>query len=380
MPTCDNPLWPCALTGAAACLSGFEDIGVIIHGSSGCYFYPASLLPNPIYGTHLVESDVIFGSEERIREVIRDVRTQYPAVAVVISCVPSLMGEDLQAMLGGCVDILVDSAGFLGNFEEGFRAALEALRCRTAEDRTGVNIDGLNPIDPFYLGNRREAERLLSLVHLAPATRFCADRRDSVYRAAPVTISTDPDLSSPVGKAMGNLLGLDETGKAFSALHHFYPGMNLDPLMRELEQTEERIVRACDKFLRRHDPPSTLIFGGASYARFAATALHHYLDAEIIAIGSRNGNVPGPFPLSCMTALQEIADSIHREQPDLVLGSSYEQSVCGSAAFVPFTFPLRGRVALRTRTLAGPEGVLSLMEDVLNACMDHDAASGTDPV
>jgi len=26
MPECENPLWPCAMTGAAACLAGFEGI------------------------------------------------------------------------------------------------------------------------------------------------------------------------------------------------------------------------------------------------------------------------------------------------------------------------------------------------------------------
>jgi nitrogenase molybdenum-iron protein alpha/beta subunit len=371
MPPCDNPLWPCALTGAAACLSGFEDIGVIIHGSSGCYFYPASLLPNPIYGTHLIESDVIFGAEDRIREVIREVRARYPTVSVITSCVPSLVGEDLPALLDGYADVVVDAAGFLGRFEEGYRAALDALRCRTDEGRTGVNIDGLNPIDPFYRGNRLEAERLLFLVHLAPGTRFCADHRNSVEHAAPHTISTDPDLSYPVGKVMGNLLGLDETRKAFSALHPLFPEMDLDPLIRELDQTEERVVRACDKFLRRHNPPSTLVFGGASYALFAATTLHRYLDAEIIAIGSRNGSPKSPYPLFSPSSFQDITACIRHEQPDLVLGSSYEQTVCDTAAFVPFTFPLRGRVMLHTRTLAGPEGVLSLMEEVLNACIDR---------
>ncbi|MDD1677957.1 MAG: nitrogenase component 1 [Methanomicrobiales archaeon] len=372
MPYSNNPLWPCAMTGAAACLSGFEDMAVIIHGSSGCYFYPASLLLNPIYGTHLIESDIIFGSEARIREVIQEVRPRYCAVAVVTTCVPSLVGEDLPSMLEGYADVVVDAAGFLGNFEEGYRAATHALGCRIDPERRGVNIDGLNPLDPFYRGNRREAERLLSLVHLAPATRFSADLLDSVYRAAPLTLSIDPDLSSSVGISAGNLLGFEETGRAFTVLQDHYPEMEIDPLMQELEQTGERIVRVCDKYLRRHDPPTVLIFGGASYAHFAADTLGRYLDAEVIAIGSRNEMVPGDYPQYHMLALPEIAAYINQEHPDLVLGSSYEQSVCGDAAFVPFTFPLRGRIALRTRTLAGPEGVLSLLEDVLNACMDRD--------
>jgi nitrogenase molybdenum-iron protein alpha/beta subunit len=360
------------MTGAAACLSGFDDIAVIIHGSSGCYFYPASLLPNPIYGTHLIESDIIFGSEKRIREVIGEVKPGYRTVAVVTTCVPSLVGEDLLAMLKGYADVVVDAAGFLGNFEAGYEAALQTLECCSDPDEKGVNIDGLNPIDPFYRGNRFEAERLLSLAHLSPATRFSADHQNSVYHAAPFTLSTNPDLSSSVGKCAGSILGLDGTRAAFTLLHHYHPEMDLDPLMQEIEDTEDRIVRACDKFLRRHDPPSALIFGGSSYALLAATALDHYLDAEIIAIGSRNNTPANKYPLSRMLSFQEIADCIQLEDADLVLGSSYEQSVCGDAAFVPLTFPLRGKIALRARTLVGPEGVLSLLEDVLNACMDRE--------
>ena len=62
MPECETPLWPCAMTGAAACLAGFEGISVVIHGSSGCYYYPATLLHAPLHGTFILENEAIFGS------------------------------------------------------------------------------------------------------------------------------------------------------------------------------------------------------------------------------------------------------------------------------------------------------------------------------
>ncbi len=68
-------------------------------------------------------------------------------------------------------------------------------------------------------------------------------------------------------------------------------------LKEEIEREEERIVRACDKFLRRFDPPHAVIFSGFSYAVFAAKTLRHYLDAEILFVGSRNE--PGTSPYLC---------------------------------------------------------------------------------
>ena len=53
--------------------------------------------------------------------------------------------------------------------------------------------------------------------------------------------------------------------------------------------------RVCDKYLLRFDPPSVVIFSGASYAEFAAQTLERYLDADIRFIGSRNR---ADFPIS----------------------------------------------------------------------------------
>jgi nitrogenase molybdenum-iron protein alpha/beta subunit len=287
------------------------------------------------------------------------------------------VGEDLQAMLEGLVDLVVDAPGFLGDFEEGYQAALQALEGKVDGDCKGINIDGLDPIDPYYRGNIQEAQRLFALGGLTPATRFCADRYEAIYRAAPYSITTNPDLASAVGKSMGDLLGLEGTGKALADLQNHHVEMNIDPVLTELERVEERVVRVCEKFLRRNDPPSVLIFGGASYSLFAAEILDRYLDAEIIAIGSRNRTPQTSYRLSRMRTFREISACIQQETPDLVLGSSYDSSLCGEAAFVPFTFPLRGRIHLRSRTLVGIEGTLSLVEDVLNACLDRKKRNKT---
>ena len=58
------------MTGAVACLAGFDGITVVIHGSSGCYYYPATLLHVPLHGTFILENEVIFGSEQRLHEVL----------------------------------------------------------------------------------------------------------------------------------------------------------------------------------------------------------------------------------------------------------------------------------------------------------------------
>ena len=171
MRDCRNALWPCAMTGAVTCFAGIRGIGTVIHGPSGCYFFPATVLHRPLYCTFLIEEDIIFGAEERLLDLVARLRDEYPVVAVVNSCTPAITGEDIRHFLPG-ETLMVDSPGFLGNFEEGYRAACRTLPARIDPDASGVNLDGLQLLDPFCSGNALEAQRILAAAGVGVATQF----------------------------------------------------------------------------------------------------------------------------------------------------------------------------------------------------------------
>jgi nitrogenase molybdenum-iron protein alpha/beta subunit len=114
-----------------------------------------------------------------------------------------------------------------------------------------------------------------------------------------------------------------------------------------------------------------VIFAGVSYAEFAAETLKHYLDADILFIGTRNPGAISRFPAEPVTGLKEAQKIIGQYNPDLVIGSSFERSVSGNRTFFGMTPPLRGVVRLAPVPLAGINGTLFFMEQVLNSCMDH---------
>jgi nitrogenase molybdenum-iron protein alpha/beta subunit len=371
MPECDNPLWPCAMTGAAACLAGFEGMSVVIHGSSGCYYYPTTLLHAPLHGTFILENEIIFGSEDRLREVIGELSGTGNRIAVITTCVPAILGEDIQSMLAEQDVLLVDSPGFSGDVETGYTKALSLLAPQTDAATEGVNIDGICLLDPFYKGNLQEIQRLLGRVSVPVATVFCRDTLRKTRTAATCTIGTNNDFMSGIGNYLGGTLGFDTLRATFERLGTAFEDSDIDPVLQELSEQEEETVRVCDKFLRRFDPPSVVIFAGASYTEFAAQTLEHYLDADIRFIGKRNMYSPSRFPSALVTGLKEAKTYIDLHNPDLVLGSSFERSVSGNRAFYGITSPLRGVVKLAPLPLAGINGTLFFMEQVLNACMDH---------
>ncbi len=372
---CTSPLWPCGMTGAAACLAGIPDLAVVIHGSSGCFFYPQSLIPVPLFSTFIEERDVIFGSLDRMAEVLGSIPPSYHGVAVVTTCVPAIIGEEIREILDERT-ILVDAPGFAGQMEEGYRRALDALGPETDPGVDGVNIAGLNLLDPFSNGNLLEAERLLSLTGVPVGTRITRDPLGRIGRCGPWTISVNPDLPSGAGDDLGDLLGLPAVDETFSRLGDGLPGIDVSPVLGEVTRAEERIRKAADKYLRRFDPPRAAIFGGSAYAGFAADSLHRYLGADILGIGSRNAPGSSRFPVRQMADLGSITEFLAGEKPDLVVGSSFERSAFPGAAFAGLTPPLRGRVLLRSRALAGIEGTLSFMEEILNACMDRNRKTG----
>jgi len=359
------------MTGAAACLAGFEGMAVVIHGSSGCYYYPTTLLHTPLHGTFILENEVIFGSEQRLREVVDELSGCGKKIAVVTTCVPAVLGEDIRSMLNGYDVILVDSPGFSGDVEAGYKKALTVLTPAIDPETGGVNIDGACLFDPFSSGNVREIIRLLGNASVPVGTVFCADQLGKVGHANRYTVGTNEDFSSGVGEFLGGTLGFEEISKTFRRIAAVCPEADFGPVETEMHREDERIIKACDKFLRRFDPPQVVIFSGFSYATFAARTLKHYLDADILYVGTRNEPGPSPFPVGLVQGLSSVKALIRHHDPTLVIGSSFERSVAVNRAFVGLTPPIRGMVQLSPHPVAGITGTLSFTENVLNACIDR---------
>lgn len=352
-----NPVWPCAMTGACSVLSGFEGLSVIIHGSSGCYFYPKSLLKVPVYATFLMESEIVMGSVDRLAEVAEQVPKD-KGVAIINTCVPALTGEDLtRAIPEGA--IFVDAPGFSGNLEAGMRKAYDALQI-LCTNRAGVNIDGVSLFDPFWRGNLHEAERVLSSLGIPVALRLAKDTWENLERgAAAHTVSVNPGFSSGVGECIGSLL-FPAFCSTVSRLCDVFSEASADSVLREWKKADEQMYYYTDKFLRKYNPPRVFAAGPDSYCDFAKNMMQKYFGAEVEVM-----------PRSAQTDLEKITERISMCEPELILGSTFEANACKDAAFFGITNPDRSRVSFSARPVSGIEGGIMFIESVLNALIDR---------
>ncbi|WOF15378.1 oxalate:formate antiporter [Methanoplanus sp. FWC-SCC4] len=369
---CINPVWPCAMTGAASALAGLTDVGVVIHGSSGCYFYADMAVPDSLHSTFLIQDEVIFGAEDRLLEVVDSLSCMYSKIAVINTCVPSVMGEDISGILSDFDVIAIDPAGFSGDFDSGRDYALSKLDIKTDHGREGINIDGICSLDPFHRGNLIEAKRLLDLCKIPVAATFCRDTLESVRNPSPYSVSVNPDYSHQKYHNSDDLnlsiLGIDNVTDSFSKISELFPDKDAGKIFEEAEEADEVITKAGSKYLRKSDPPDVMIFGTESYVEFAAEHLKNTFDANIIFAGVRNGEPENTdFPSKKITDMQETKERILNERPDLIIGSSFEYAVSPDIPFVEMTFPIRHKVMLHNRPFAGIEGALSFTESVINS-------------
>jgi nitrogenase molybdenum-cofactor synthesis protein NifE len=135
----------CAFDGAQIALLPIADVAHIVHGpiacagsswdnrgtrSSGADLYRYGMT------TDLTEQDIIMGrSEKRLFHAIKQAIEDYtpPAVFVYNTCVPALVGDDLNAVCKSATEkwgvpvVPIDSAGFYGTKNLGNRIAGDAM-------------------------------------------------------------------------------------------------------------------------------------------------------------------------------------------------------------------------------------------------------------
>jgi nitrogenase molybdenum-iron protein alpha/beta subunit len=369
---CTNPVWPCAMIGAVATFAGFPDLCIIIHGSSGCYYYPKSLLKVPLFSTYLLESEIVLGTINRLHEIITEIAMIGKPIVVVNTCVPALIGEDLKMAFSGTTATFVDAPGSCGNVEEGATKAFMAMMPNIATDhRSGINIDGINLLDLFWRGNLHETERLLDLLGIPVAVRFCCDTWNNLRQgAASVTISANLSYASGVGEGLGSMLFLDIPKTVDRCLTQF-PNIDADAVLVERQHAEERLFYSCDKYLRKYTPPIVAIAAQESYAVFAKAMVERYFGSDVPVVFARN-HATKNVPYSVNSA--EINAAIAAAKPDLILGSTFEATAYQSAAFFGITPPDRSHICIAARPITGVEGGLVLIEGVLNALMNQHAA------
>jgi nitrogenase molybdenum-iron protein beta chain len=172
-----------AIPGAIPILHSGPGCGIRLNDQTGLSgHYSVNIYPCSTIG----EKEVVFGGERKLRDTIENAIKMLDAelYVVVTGCTSEIVGDDVGEVVSEFSDaekpvISASTAGFKGNNYQGHDWVLKAifdqyLPAETPQKEKGVvNLFAGPPVqDPFWLGNLRELERLLTEIGLKPNTIF----------------------------------------------------------------------------------------------------------------------------------------------------------------------------------------------------------------
>jgi nitrogenase molybdenum-cofactor synthesis protein NifE len=134
----------CAFDGAKIALTPITDVAHLTHGPIGCEGHSwdsrgskssGPMLFRTSFTTSITEHDIIFGGEKHLYRSIREIIEKHnpPAVFVYQTCVPAMIGDDLEAVCKAATKnfgkpvIPINVPGFVGTKNMGNKLAGEAL-------------------------------------------------------------------------------------------------------------------------------------------------------------------------------------------------------------------------------------------------------------
>jgi nitrogenase molybdenum-iron protein beta chain len=169
----EAPRWSCALAGALTTGLGVYGVVPVLHAGAGCglgqqfgmTYAGGENAGGNLGGTStpctcLVEEHVIFGGEDKLRGLVRSsIELVKGDLFVVISgCVPSLIGDDTDAVVrefrDGVPVVHVKAPGFAGTSYQGYELFFEALADQFLEPRPvkprSINLLGIVPFQHLF--------------------------------------------------------------------------------------------------------------------------------------------------------------------------------------------------------------------------------------
>ena len=194
----ERPRYACALGGALAALRAIPRAIPVIHASAGCgqnlyiaynsgggYLGGGYCGGNSLPSSNVIERDIVFGGEERLREQIKTTLEVMDGdiYVVLTGCMVEMIGDDLDAVVSEFIEndkpvIAVHTPSFRGNSYTGYDLLLSGLAkkyvAKQKEKKANkVNVFGIIPaLDVFWEGNLKEIKRLLARLGLEVNTFF----------------------------------------------------------------------------------------------------------------------------------------------------------------------------------------------------------------
>lgn len=416
----ESPRGACVLGGINDVLGAVDRFCPIYHSGPGCCmqttagehsnspFVSAVSIPC----TNMLEKDVVFGAEEKLRSTIDGAIEIIDAEAyfILVGCTAGIIGEDVESVAAdyreqGKRVYAIDTPGFQGDgllgYEIAFKAFLDNIVEKGLPKRKGlVNLLGIIPYrDPFWSGNFEELTRILRKLGLEVNTFFTEHQGFENIRTssqAELNIIVNPYLLKSAAERYESEFGVP---------YLRYPGLPIGATdtTEFIRQVAEKLSLDSELVERVIAEEEDYVYSYLSYKgeslgwnRFAVVGD----SASAIGITRYLANDASQTPLAVVITepmyrpedkqriINSITDLEYAKPPeiffesdysniiekldkfpdiDMLIGSSSEREYCAKHGIFGcvMTFPIYDRTIIN-RGIVGYRGSLTLTEDLYN--------------
>lgn len=418
-------LVPDALTGALMAIEGITDARAVLNSPTGCKFYhghiadkqyPRDSSYDPLqyqekffFGqpripcTYLDEDDYVAGSTEKLKSILPDIAKKSGKLIVVVNSPgASLIGDDLKRFMteAGLQDrcIAIESTGFSCPVTTGFEdAVLRMLEWMDIQPlpcvHNKVNLVGISILHKNWEGSVSELKRLLALMGLEVGSVLVAgssvdEIRRSSDAACNIVVCSEyglgigrwyeekfgiPMAVSPEGAPVGY-----EATEAWIRTIAEVLGIDPSVALEEVRKERKKVHRKIARFHSLTGLPKGASFAlkaDSSLALPLTKCLYYYLGMVPVAVNvCPGGDIEQEQMLKeFLTRIdfQNAWDNFPGEEPaDIVIADGHtvglmrEWGQCRDG--VEISLPSEGRLEFLSRTHMGTEGMLFLLEGILN--------------
>ena len=424
----DQPRYKCALA-AMQTVQAITGAIPILHSGPGCAAKlndnngtSGRYSPNIFPCTSISEKEVVFGGSAKLRSTIENALKVIDAdLFVVLSgCTGEIIGDDIEEVAGNFADaekpvIWAKTPGFKGNNYVGHDWILKSIfeqYLAEAEPQTEkglVNLFVAPPQqDPYWLGNLREIESLISAIGLKPNTIFGFGRGLEHLKKIPnaeFTILVSPwaglDSAKYLERRFGIKLlqypvlpiGATETTKFLRAVQEF-TGADKELVERVITEKEAEFYYYIERFA------DTLLETRILGKRFTVVSDSEYTIAVTKFLVNDMGlfpekvfitdDAPKSFQQKISDELKELNYGIKAEVQfttdghdiheqikaadfagtPLIIGSNWEKKLALElgAHYVNVSYPMLEKLVINDH-IAGYSGGLHLLEQIYTAAM-----------
>jgi nitrogenase molybdenum-iron protein alpha/beta subunit len=363
--------------GAYRASLGIKDAVVLCHVPMGCHWGGGILAGisrqqdiNHVC-TALHEREIVFGGESSLERSLLNVASLHPgpAIIVVSGDVPSIIGDDCEAVIRS-LDLdkkiaLINAPGFMGSMRDGYEDALLCLAMFMMEHDTiekSVNLIGFCRDDFKVDADIREIKRLLSYAGIK-VNCIISNCSFEEFRCAPAA-----ELNVVVGQ--GKLLA-EFMKKEFAIpyIEATYPygleksltfvekiGAALDLSGIAQNELDLESYKKIYVYLQKLNGMPVSIIGD-----YHSSPMAQFLEDEL----GFDVNVHSNFEDS------SFEDHVASSNSIMIFGSSFELNIAKvlGIPLVRYVYPVFDRVSFCDAPFAGIRGAQFLTEDIVNAAL-----------